>query len=248
MKKLLLLLCSCLLIFAMCGCGGSAKPDSNGKEKNLIIDDESMSEEVYKLEETPSPTPTPAPDVVEKYYTEACNITKKNLKITVGGGLSYGDFRITEPDLKWIDNPLNTSGTVENGAIYRYLANCLEAFDYGNSWETYSKHIVPVPPTTRDEFAAVVPDLAQFITHTQPGRNVLMKLSTLESVKGSFDFEAKNFSFVISDLTECAKEMGISEEMLGYILAMMTEYAPEMTVEENTCVFSLKVSSEATAF
>ena len=43
------------------------------------------------------------------------------------------------------------------------------------------------------------------------------------------------YSIDILDMSECAKEMQISDKMLGYIFAMLDEYAVEITFNENSC-------------
>ena len=95
-------------------------------------------------------------------------------------------------------------------------------------------------PETKEEADSYADNASEFIIEEGQALPAIMKkLQTLNCVSGVFDFENWKYAFTISDLTECAKEMMISEEMLGYILAELSEYAPEVSFDGNSYSFSL---------
>lgn len=57
------------------------------------------------------------------------------------------------------------------------------------------------------------------------------------ALKKSFDCENQKYN-IISNLSECANELMISEKMLGYIFAMMEEYAPTFNFGGNSCTIN----------
>ena len=65
------------------------------------------------------------------------------------------------------------------------------------------------------------------------------------TVSGEFDYEKANFSFEITDLTATAKEMHITEKMLGYVLAVIDEYGPEENFKGNSYSCKLQVKGDA---
>lgn len=175
-------------------------------------------------------------------YLTAINLNKKDLEVKntpIGKYYSYKGLDLLTEDCEFIDAFYNTSGSVDQGAIYRKLAMCLEGFNFGNSFESYVNFIVDDSPT-KDEFAEKVDDLMTFITADDDRMiKVMKKLETLESVNGSFDHDNKKYAFTIVDTKKCSNELGISEEMLGYILGMLDEYAPTITCDGDSCTFKL---------
>ena len=73
----------------------------------------------------------------------------------------------------------------------------------------------------------------------------MTKLDSLDSISGTFDIEydgagefdnrASNFDAEISDVSKCADELQISEEMLGYILGVLKDYGTTVTFSGDTC-------------
>ena len=73
-------------------------------------------------------------------------------------------------------------------------------------------------------------------------QNIMKKFESSSVVNGEFDYESNTigkYNITISNLSECAKEMQISEEMLGYIIAFLSEYTDDITFENNTCTIIL---------
>ena len=173
----------------------------------------------------------------EEYFVTACGITKAELTKNALGLYQYGDFVFTEDDSDNIDSTFNRYHTLRPGAFYRKLAKCLEAFSIGNSWQSYASYIIGFVPASREDFSPYVENAKTFITtETNPMISILRKFETISVVSGSFDYENGNHDFSISDLSVCAEEMQISEEMLGYIFADMTEYAAQVSFDGNSCI------------
>lgn len=190
--------------------------------------------------------PEAEPPVVSATYSTyitATTLTKADLKIentATGTKYYYQDLPLLSEDVEWIENSINKEGTVNQGAIYRKLAKLLEGYAMNmNNGSSYSKYIFgeTIPA---DEFANRAEDVSEFITNEDALYHVLKKFESLECVVGEFDYANNHWVFTIADLTQCAEEMQISEEMLGYIFAMLDEYAPTIIFDGNSCIFEYK--------
>lgn len=185
--------------------------------------------------------------VVYNTYTTVLALTKADLtkkNTSTGTKYYYHDLPLLSEDVEWIDNPINKNGTVNQGAIYRKLAKLLVGYTLGlNNGSAYSKYIFGDNFST-DDFGKHAPIVSEFITNEDSLYHILKKFESLECVDGSFDYANNSWSFSIDDLPQCAKEMHISEEMLGYIFALLDEYAPKITFNGNSCTFNLKSSHD----
>jgi len=185
--------------------------------------------------------------VVYNTYTSVLALTKADLtkkNTSTGKKYYYHDLPLLSEDVEWIDNPINKNGTVNQGAIYRKLAKLLDGYTLGlNNGSAYSKYIFGDDFST-DAFGKHAPFVSEFITNEDSLYHILKKFESLECVDGSFDYANNYWSFSIDDLPQCAKEMHISEEMLGYIFALLDEYAPTITFNGNSCTFNLKSSHD----
>lgn len=173
-------------------------------------------------------------------YITATTLTKKDLtkeNSATGTKYYYEDLPLLSEDVEWIENSINKKGTVNQGAIYRKLAKLLEGYAiHLNNGSSYSKYIFGSTLST-EEFAQYADVVSEFITSEDSLYHVLKKFESLECVEGEFDYGNNYWAFTIADLTQCAEEMQISEEMLGYIFAMLDEYAPTITFDGNSCTF-----------
>ena len=172
----------------------------------------------------------------EQFYNVATTLTKFDLTKNSLGQYVYLNLPFSDDECAWIDNPLNVGHKVHPGALYRKMAMCLEAFSIGNNWKSYASYIIGFVPENRSDFEPYAENLKRFITtEDNPMESVLKEFEAISVVSGSFDYENGSYDFEISDLTVCAEEMQVSEEMLGYILAMTTEYAAEISFDANSC-------------
>lgn len=173
-------------------------------------------------------------------YIIATTLTKKDLRIentSTGRKYYYQNIPLLSEDVDWIENSINKEGTVNQGAIYRKLAKLLVGYTIRlNNGNSYSKYIFG-DDITAEKFSQYAPIVAEFITEEDSLYHILKKFESLECVEGNFDYANNIWSFTIDDLTQCASEMQISEEMLGYIFAFLDEYAPTITFKGNSCSF-----------
>lgn len=217
----------------LCGSESSDEP-----EDNTSLPTESITEIT-----TPETEP---PEISATYsaYITATTLKKANLKkenSTLGTKYYYNnDLPLLSEDVEWIENPINKEGTVNQGAIYRKLAKLLEGYAFHmNNGSSYSKYIFG-DSVSIDEFGQYATIVSEFITNEDSLYYVLKKFESLECVEGNFDYANNIWYFSVANLTQCAEEMQISEEMLGYIFAMLDEYAPTITFDGNSCTFEFE--------
>lgn len=183
---------------------------------------------------------------VQKAYDEALSITRKDIT-SDGTAYYFGDINILKEDVEWIDMYPNTDENtkINQGAIYRSLAKKLRGFYIGD--DKYYGNWKSICPTifgfealdTWEEMLPYVEDAIIYITDNNSLPEIMNKLQGLECVEGRFDYEARNFDFVINDVSQAASELKISEEMLGYILASLDEYGPDSLFNGKTFTFKL---------
>lgn len=180
-----------------------------------------------------------------KYYIIATTLTKYDLdkkSYSFANYYSYNGLDLTSDDCEFIDASYNFKGEVNQGAIYRKLATLLEGYNAGfNNGSDISKFALGFETSSTEEFNPYYNNLSTFIVTKNPLQAIMKKFEKLESINGSFDHTNKKYDFTINSTTDCAKEMGISEECLGYILAMLDEYAPDISFSENSCTFKLNI-------
>lgn len=226
------IMCICLTIFSACHSDNAEKFDTQN---------ESDSETTYSTPTNSDAKETVAPqnaNVVEDAYNTAISLTKKDLTGSKGNWM-FKSIKLLSEDCEWIDSSLNTKGTVNQGAIYRKMAMLLEGFQSKlNKYTDYSEILLGFTPSSRDEFIPYADNAMTFIVTTQPLKPIMQALENVSCVSGEFDYEKNTlgvYDFTITDLSACAKELKISEEMLGYTLAMLSEYAPTISFENNSC-------------
>lgn len=176
----------------------------------------------------------------EGSYNTATSLTKYDLT-EEGDYYLYNNIPLLKDDCEWIDSSWNTEGTVNQGAIYRKMAYLLEGLKY-NDYTDYAKYVIGYIPETKDDFTPYAENAKNFITINDSVQNIMKKFESSSVVNGEFDYESNTigkYNITISNLSECAKEMQISEEMLGYIIAFLSEYTDDITFENNTCTIIL---------
>lgn len=176
----------------------------------------------------------------EGSYNTATSLTKYDLN-EEGDHYLYNNIPLLKDDCEWIDSSWNTEGTVNQGAIYRKMAYLLEGLKY-NDYTDYAEYIIGYIPQTKDDFTPYAENAKNFITINDSVQNIMKKFESSSVVNGEFDYESNTigkYNITISNLSECAKEMQISEEMLGYIIAFLSEYTDDITFENNTCTIIL---------
>jgi hypothetical protein len=177
-------------------------------------------------------------------FDAATHLTKADLTdegqwFSGGEKYSFKGNLLDPEDCAWVDDDLNTTGSVEAGAIYREVGYLLEGFDEGlNNGENYCEMVFGVPFESKDALIPYVESAEDLYKEKYPMVSIMKKFESLDSVSGDFDFDYNytgKYSIVIENTTDCANEMMISEEMLGYVIAELTEYAPDISFDGNKC-------------
>lgn len=159
---------------------------------------------------------------VHMAYMDAVNLEKEKLQKDSLGRYSFNGINIADEEMEWL----------EDGAIYRSIAKQLEGFYLIKSmYNNWGNTIVETvwgfeKPQTWDELKPYADDAILLISRKQSVGEIMTIFQKLSCVDGDFDYVNGEFNFTISDLTEVANELRITEEMLGYILAYLEEYAP----------------------
>lgn len=192
---------------------------------------------------------------VEEAYRTAINLTKAELK--KDGSLSgfqlwtYKDISIPYDDCEFINNTkINSKGIVNQGAIYRAMAEALERLIRLHSQNPENLNlrfredafILLGEVPAKEDFITQAKKATAFISVDDSVNKVLTTFEGLSCIDGTFDYGNNKYEFIISDVSICAVEMGISEEMLGYILAMFDEYSADIQFGNGSCYFSLTIT------
>lgn len=226
------IICFSLTIFSGCHSGGAEEFDTQN-----VPDSKTTYSTPTNIDAKETVTPQNA-SIVEDTYNTAISLTKKDLTGSKGNWKFKG-IKLLAEDCDWIDSSINTKGTVNQGAMYRKIAKLLEGFQSKlNNYTDYSEILLGFTPSSRDEFIPYADNAMTFIVTTQPLKPIMQALENVSCVNGEFDYEKNTlgvYDFIITDLSACAKELKISEEMLGYTLAMLSEYSPTISFENNSC-------------
>lgn len=176
---------------------------------------------------------------VQEAYVKAINLTKSDLT-GKKGSWKYKGLLLTPDDCKWIDSNLNKEGTVEAGAIYRKIEYLLQGFERKvNNGKDYCELVFGIKYESRDALIPYIENAKNLYGEEYPIVSVMKKFDTLNSVSGSFDYNYGSlgkYSIVIENTSECAKELMLSEEMLGYTIAMLSEYDADIVFDGTRCI------------
>lgn len=209
---------------------------------------DTMVTEAVSLFEKNSPVVQPASNLVEAAYNTACSLSidqldKKYSSFSGTTSYYYGELIIQNEDVEWLNSSRNTNKTLNQGALYRTIAKYLAGYSMKlNNGSAYCEILTGKQWIDNSTFEPLAKNAATFIVTdaTEQLKSIMRKFQSLQSVTGQFDFEAGKlgkYTFDIPDLTKCAEEMQISEEMLGYIFALLDEFAPSISFNENNVHF-----------
>lgn len=183
----------------------------------------------------------PVKSIVQTSYEKVCSLNeyslvKKASPMTGTIFYYYNRIPIDPDDAEFLNVSWNTSHSLNQGAIYRAVVNCLKGFDMGvNNGSYYSDMVFGIKDASKEELEPYVVNASQFICENNAKEQILKKLESLGCVNGTFDYPNNNYQFTISDLVACANEMKISEEMLGYVFGVFAEYDANIEFQENSC-------------
>lgn len=209
---------------------------------------DTMVTEAVSLFEKNSPVVQPASNLVEAAYNTACSLSidqldKKYSSFSGTTSYYYGELIIQNEDVEWLNSSRNTNKTLNQGALYRTIAKYLAGYSMKlNNGSAYCEILTGKQWIDNSTFEPLAKNAATFIVTdaTEQLKSIMRKFQSLQSVTGQFDFEAGKlgkYTFDIPDLTKCAEEMQISEEMLGYIFALLDEFTPSISFNENSVHF-----------
>lgn len=168
----------------------------------------------------------------QKYYDIAVNLTKDDCTVDSLGSLKYGDI-VLNSQYTGLDSMFSDGENIERSCIYLTLQGCLTFFSMGNSWQTYMPYIMSDVPKSKEECADYVNEFLTWMTDSWFAPSCFEKFNTLSCVEIS---EKDNVYICnISDIAKCAKELNISEEMLGYIIAALEDSGTTTRFNGNHC-------------
>lgn len=250
-KILCAVLALMLMLSLLCGCSADVETNENFNATDSST--ESTSTGSSATDTNASQKEEVTISAVEEAYNKATNLTKSDLT----KGYAIGDFStweykgisLTYEDCEFINAVYNSNGKVNQGAVYRALADSLQdlikldAQSKSIKYKDDAAILFGSVPETQEDFISIAGKVSTFITADDSLISVMRAFEGIESIDGTFDYSGNKYEFVISNVTACADELGISEETLGYVLALFNEYSADITFENNTCSFSLAVKN-----
>ena len=178
----------------------------------------------------------------KKAFKTATTIKRDQMTQGQLGIWEYDGVQFVTEDCDWLDSSLNTEGTINQGAFYRKQAYLLEGASAGmTSYKKIAERIIGFIPETEEEWNTYYDDLKNYIVTSDSLTAIMKKFESLNSVEGTFDYDNKEYSISIPDLRACAKEMSITEEMLGWTLADLEEYGVDSMISDNS--YDMKLGS-----
>lgn len=253
MKKFALILCFLQMVFALSGCTPAATQYSHDKSFTDVEESEPYIDDLSDELEIPDNTENKSSSVDKVYqaYTIAANLNKSDLtqRYSIGDFVTweYQGISITYEDCEFINASYNQDGKVNQGALYRASAESLSRLldlhrqDTDVKYSEESSMIFGYVSESQDDFVNQAEVVVAFITPDNSLVNILKAFESISCVDGSFDFENNSYVFTISDLSQCAAELTISDEMLGYMIAILEEYPSDIEFDENSCDIDIQI-------
>lgn len=249
-KLLCLIMILTLILSILCGC--SVDVEINENSNSTDSNTESTPTESSATDTNTSQKEEVTISAVEEAYNTAINLTKSDLSIEYAIGdfntWMYRGISLTYEDCEFInDARLNPKGLVNQDALYCSLAETIadlikwDAKNKNISYKDDAKILFGEVPESQEEFIKRAKQVSSFITSNDSMTSILEALENCEGVNGTFDYANNKFDFIITDVSECAANLGVSEDVLGYMLAFFNMYPADITFENNSCIFSLTV-------
>lgn len=149
--------------------------------------------------------------IVEQSYILACDLNKSDLNYDDSTGYwLYNGISLTADDCEFIDAAYNTIGSVNQGAIYRAVANEMQHIINSNfvnhdiDLQDISKILFGKESQDNEDFIAISDSIAEFITNNESLNAVMKAFENLNSVEGEFDYSNDTYNFIIVDVDLCA--------------------------------------------
>ena len=182
-------------------------------------------------------------------YIEAIYLSRDELDgPSVTGNYSYNGLTILNDDIEWMFTWGRDADYLPQDSLYHSVAKGLEGYDLftKDGTETglygiWGADLVPLAfgfpkPSLYEDIKSYVRNAQEFVVNDDDQQLyvIMKKLQSLSCAVGHFDFENSIYNFEITDLSSAAKEMMISETMLGYTIAVLDCYKSNIAFDGNT--------------
>lgn len=257
MKRFALFSLCLVLCVALVGCGASEEIIISSSdfvhtkdEKNIVEDSKQENSESEENQEDDDTKDSGIEDYsgisVEEAYSDMIS-GSDFLHFTLSNGVfnyKFKDYAIASSSVVKVGGEY----VVNQGAMYDEIAAGLWlCCDLGKSPEQLNDEMFLTVLIGTDEQPENWPELADdlytFINLDATEKEIIARLETLDGTTGTFDYEARQYEFTISDVNIAADELNISREMLGYVLAKLNEYPSTITFDGDSLTCSLNVKT-----
>lgn len=231
-------LCVFLVMLVMLSACGSEPVNNVQETENPSVTDSVETETPSNDEVVDVPVITNTE--VQNAYEDMISATE-HLSIT-NDGYEFKGYPISNDSVNKIGNKL----VVNQGAMYEEIAGGLALYcDFGlsQSLDEAFFQVLTGSGKEPENWNELANDLYSFILFDGTEKEIISKLETLDCVSGTFDYNARSYSFEISDLEMAASDLHISQEMLGYVLAKLNEYTDDIVFVGNSVICSLEVKT-----
>lgn len=232
-------LCVFLVMLVMLSACGNEQVDSTILETEYPSATDGVESETPSINE-PADIPVVVNTVVQDAYEDMISATD-HLSI-INDGYEFKGYPISKDSVSKIGGKL----VVNQGAMYEEIAGGLALYcDFGlsQSLDEAFFQILIGSGNEPENWNELANDLYSFILLDGTEKEIISKLETLDYVNGTFDYDARSYSFEISDLEMVASDLHISQEMLGYVLAKLNEYTGDIVFDGNSVTCSLEVKT-----
>ena len=166
-------------------------------------------------------------------YKIATSLALKDLEKKDDGYYYDNKLRLVTDDV----NKIEKDGEIPSDVVFNKLCYLIEGTGIGyNNWDEWKDYVFDPAPENDQVFKNKISRIKKDFPTYQHHLKLAKKFNKLKSVKGTLELDEgliADYQFTISNLSKCAKEMGISQEMLGYILADFDYAYSDIQFNEN---------------
>ncbi len=189
------------------------------------------------------------PSTTEIAYNHAMNINLKECEKKANGRyqyytIDYDTVLFRAEDCHEIQGML----FINKDAFFNIFALSIDKFlsETDNDYTFYNDHYFSTTlglynkPDTRAEALKSVKKVSSFMRPDVERAEILKVIEQLSVTEGVFDYNNEKYEFIISDIGKASKELGISEEMLGYTIAYLSGGNNIITFDDNSISYQSK--------
>ena len=169
------------------------------------------------------------------YRLAICMKDHKDKLQNIDGKIYYGTTDLIEIEPEYAEY-------CESSAIYCSLAEKVQDFikNGKRNYKTYSDDLFDTlfgirKPSTYKKAKPYFEKIKSLFVSNDGSEGIFNCLKNTNSVSGTFDFAKRYAEFEITNTSELAKELGVSEEALGYILAVFDDYLADVQFDGECC-------------